>query len=221
MNSTSINRSTHFLRYYGCVLRFVLWTPVKSSNREPLNAAIKRSRTIFTDQDSRWRSQTTLQATHMWLPLDHGQSNSSMVTTTTETTHGLTYPVARAIDITAWQSVDTVCLCCLTHGVCVSMFVYYSQAWLTVPVYACVFLFVITHRSTVLSILISNLINKYNSLTLAPNVPCMLLVYLLYDLALASLTNGLDSSSGQTDGNGGIKATSNHYSKEEGYSFIG
>jgi len=78
-------------------------------------------------------------------------------------------------------------------------------------VYACVFLsFVITHRSIVLSVLISNLINKYNSLTLAPNVTCMLLVYLLYDLALASLTNGLDSSSGQTDGNGGIKATSNH-----------
>jgi len=34
-------------------------------------------------------------------------------------THGLTYSVARAIDITAWQSVDTVCLCCLTHCVCV------------------------------------------------------------------------------------------------------
>jgi len=39
------------------------------------------------------------------------------------------------------------------------------------------FFFVITHRSTVLSILISNLIHKYNSLTLAPNMPCMLLVF--------------------------------------------
>jgi len=42
----------------------------------------------------------------------------------------------------------------------------------------CVFFsfFVIAHRSTVFSILISNLINKYNSLTLAPNMPCMFLV---------------------------------------------
>ena len=38
------------------------------------------------------------------------------------------------------------------------------------------FFFVITHTSTVLSILISNLINKYNTLTLTPNMPCMLLV---------------------------------------------
>jgi len=52
--------------------------------------------------------------------MNHGQSNSSMATTRTENTHGLTYPVARAIDITAWQSVDTICLRCLTHGVCVS-----------------------------------------------------------------------------------------------------
>jgi len=37
--------------------------------------------------------------------MNHGQSNSLMVTTRTETTHGLTYSVARAIDITAWQSV--------------------------------------------------------------------------------------------------------------------
>ena len=82
----------------------------------------------------------------------------------------------RAIDITTWQFVDTICLCCLTHGVCVSHWtptsshnramemarilssvhaismtcsacwtslcacsklVYYCQAWLTVPVYAC------------------------------------------------------------------------------------
>ena len=33
-----------------------------------------------------------------------------------ETTHRLSYSVARAIDIIAWQSVDAVCLCCLTHG---------------------------------------------------------------------------------------------------------
>ena len=58
-----------------------------------------------------------------------------------------------------------------------SMLVHYSQAWLTVPVYACIFgVCVITHWSTVLSILISDLINKYNSLMLAPNMPCMLLV---------------------------------------------
>jgi len=37
--------------------------------------------------------------------MNHGQSNSLMVTTRTETTHRLTYSVARAIDITAWQSV--------------------------------------------------------------------------------------------------------------------
>jgi len=51
----------------------------------------------------------------------------------------------------------------------------YSQASLTVPAMHVYFFFVITHRS-VLSILISNLINKYSSLTLAPNMPCMLLV---------------------------------------------
>ena len=50
----------------------------------------------------------------------HGQSSSLMATTETETTRWLTYSVARVIDITAWQSVDTICLCCLTHGVCVS-----------------------------------------------------------------------------------------------------
>jgi len=41
--------------------------------------------------------------------------------TRTETTHGLTYSMARAIDITAWQSVDAICLCCLTHGACVQV----------------------------------------------------------------------------------------------------
>ena len=47
-----------------------------------------------------------------------------------------------------------------------------------VSVYA-VYSFVITHRSTALPILISDLISKYNSLTLAPNMPCMLLVIIM------------------------------------------
>jgi len=34
--------------------------------------------------------------------LNHEQSNSLMATTRMETTHGLTYSVARVIDITAW-----------------------------------------------------------------------------------------------------------------------
>ena len=51
--------------------------------------------------------------------MNHEQSNSSMATTRTETTHGLTYSVATVIDITAWLSVDAVCLCCLTYGACV------------------------------------------------------------------------------------------------------
>jgi len=29
--------------------------------------------------------------------------------------------MARAIDITAWQSVDAICLCCQTHGACVKV----------------------------------------------------------------------------------------------------
>ena len=48
-----------------------------------------------------------------------GQSNSAMATARTETTHGLAYSMARAIDITAWQSVDAIYLCCLTHSACV------------------------------------------------------------------------------------------------------
>ena len=47
---------------------------------------------------------------------NHGQSNSTMVTTRMETTHRPTYLMARATDITSWQSVDAICLCCLTHG---------------------------------------------------------------------------------------------------------
>ena len=50
-------------------LRFVLWTPLKSSDQEPRNRAIKRSRTIITDQDSWSWLQTLLRATRTWLPL--------------------------------------------------------------------------------------------------------------------------------------------------------
>ena len=50
-------------------LRFVLWTPIKSGDQKPRNRVIKRSRMIFTDQDSWSRSQMLLQVTHMWLPL--------------------------------------------------------------------------------------------------------------------------------------------------------
>jgi len=50
-------------------LRFVIWTPVKSSDQEPRNGAIKRSRMTFTNQDSWSRSQMLLQAMRMWLPL--------------------------------------------------------------------------------------------------------------------------------------------------------
>ena len=46
------------------------------------------------------------------------QSTSLMATTRTETTHGLTYLVSRVTEVTAWQSVDAVCLCCLTHSSC-------------------------------------------------------------------------------------------------------
>jgi len=44
-----------------------------------------------------------------------------MATARTETTHGLNYSVARAIDVTEWQSVNAVCLYCLTHGACVNV----------------------------------------------------------------------------------------------------
>ena len=53
--------------------------------------------------------------------MNHGQSNSSMATARTETTRGITYSVARAIEVTAWQSVDAICLCCLTHSACVKV----------------------------------------------------------------------------------------------------
>jgi len=43
------------------------------------------------------------------------QSTSSMATTRTETTHGLTYSVARVTEVTTWQSDDAICLCRQTH----------------------------------------------------------------------------------------------------------
>jgi len=60
--ATNINRSTHFLRYLAGMAMFVLWTPVESSDQQPRNGAIKRSRTIFINQDSWSLSQTLLQA---------------------------------------------------------------------------------------------------------------------------------------------------------------
>ena len=53
--------------------------------------------------------------------LNHGQSTSLTATTRMETTHRLTYSVARVIKLTAWQSVNAVCLCCLTHCSCVEV----------------------------------------------------------------------------------------------------
>jgi len=50
--------------------------------------------------------------------MDHGQSNSLMVTIRTETTHRLTFSVSRVIDITTWQSVAMP---------------FFFVAWLTVP----------------------------------------------------------------------------------------
>ena len=39
-----------------------------------------------------------------WQDMNHGQSDSSMVTIRMETTHGLTYSMATAIEVTAWKS---------------------------------------------------------------------------------------------------------------------
>ena len=60
--------------------------------------------------------------------MNHDQSTSSMATTRMETTHGLTYSVVRAIEVTAWQSVDTICHCCLTVPVLKSLD--YNLFWL-------------------------------------------------------------------------------------------
>ena len=54
--------------------------------------------------------------------MNHGQSASLMATTRTETTtQGLTYSVARMMEVIAWQSVSAVYLCCLTHSACVEV----------------------------------------------------------------------------------------------------
>jgi len=48
--------------------------------------------------------------------VNHDNLPRSMATTRMETTRGPAYSVCRAIEVTAWQSVDAICLCCLTHG---------------------------------------------------------------------------------------------------------
>ena len=50
--------------------------------------------------------------------VNHEQSIFSMATTRMETIRGLTSSVSRVTEVTAWQSVDAVCLCFLTHGSC-------------------------------------------------------------------------------------------------------
>ena len=50
--------------------------------------------------------------------LNRVQSTFSMVTTRMETTHGLTYSLAKAIEVIIWQSLDAICLRWLTHGSC-------------------------------------------------------------------------------------------------------
>ena len=42
----------------------------------------------------------------------------NIVMVTIETNHGLTYSMAIAMEVTAWQSVDAICHCCLTPGSC-------------------------------------------------------------------------------------------------------
>jgi len=51
----------------------------------------------------------------MYVAVNREQTTFLMATTTT---HGLTYSVSRVIEVTAWQSVDVICLCCLIHGSC-------------------------------------------------------------------------------------------------------
>ena len=51
--------------------------------------------------------------------MNHETSNSAMATRM-ETTHRLTYSMARVIDITTWQSVEAICLC-LTHSACIKV----------------------------------------------------------------------------------------------------
>ena len=71
----------------------------------------------------------------------------------------------------------------------------------------CISSFVIIHRSTVLSVLISNLINRYNSLTLAPNMPCMLLVVIVM---LQTLESSLAGQTLATPTGGRVWSNSHH-----------
>jgi len=48
----------------------------------------------------------------------HDSTTSLMVTSRMETTHRLTYSLARVVEVTSWQSFSAVCHCCLTHGSC-------------------------------------------------------------------------------------------------------
>jgi len=60
------------------------------------------------------------------------------------------------------------------------MFVYYIASPDSVPVYTCIsfVIFVITHRSIVLSVF-EQYFDQQIQLMLAPNMPCMLLVIIL------------------------------------------
>ena len=53
--------------------------------------------------------------------MNNEQPASSIVTRMMETTHGLTYSVARVIEVSAWQSVNAVCLCCVAHSSCIEV----------------------------------------------------------------------------------------------------
>lgn len=53
--------------------------------------------------------------------MNNEQPASSIVTTTMETTHRLTYSVARVIEVSAWQSVNAICLCCVAHSSCIEV----------------------------------------------------------------------------------------------------
>ena len=68
-------------------LRFVFWTPVKSSDQEPWNGAIKRSRTIFTDQDSWSQDQNGIKWSTFFLGVDQGiKTNSEQLISTDQRT---------------------------------------------------------------------------------------------------------------------------------------
>lgn len=66
---TWIDVLTQILRRSSYV--FILWTPLKSSDQEPRDGVIRRSRTIFSKQDSWSQSQMLLQAICKWLLLEY------------------------------------------------------------------------------------------------------------------------------------------------------